>query len=523
MHFRTIFRNIFSTWIAYAVMLFVGFVLAPFIVHHLGNTGYGIWVLIVSLTGYFGMLDLGLRQSVGRFVARYVGLNDPENVNRTVSSAMLMLASGGAIVVLATIAASLSFGIFKVGPQFQSSARIALLIGGMTIALGLPLSVFNAVLFALERFDVATSVTMCGAILRATLVVLALSHGRGLIALATIWLFCSMSEYCALMIFAKRLYRPLRISWRHASMGTCKGLFGFGVYRFLWIVSNQLIFYTDSVVIGIFLGAKAITFYAIAGSLVNYGRNVVSLAADTFAPVASRLDAKSDWIGLQKLQILGTRITLLIGLPMCLGFLFLGKQFIVLWMGSQYAVSALYLTVLTIPQFTSMTQYISAQVLVGMARHKVLAYIAFAEGTANLLLSIFLVRRIGLVGVAWGTAIPHLITTSVVIPIYTLRTLRMTWSTYIREGFVRPIVSAFPAAALCYVFSVVVVRPFWALFAAEVIAAAATVGLTSYFVCLTAQQRASLQNRVRGLVSPPWGSGLNLSTFKAETRAAKSD
>src|SRR5580704_12286677 len=141
MHLRTVLRNIFSTWMGYLVTLSVGFGLAPFVVHHLGNTGYGVWTLIISLTGYFGILDLGLRSSVGRFVARYVALNDRENVNRTVTTAVAMLAGAGSLALLATAAMSLDFQVFKVGHEFSSAARTALVITGINISLVLPFSV----------------------------------------------------------------------------------------------------------------------------------------------------------------------------------------------------------------------------------------------------------------------------------------------------------------------------------------------------------------------------------------------
>jgi hypothetical protein len=33
--------------------------MSPFIVHHLGTSAYGMWVLVGSLTGYLGLLNLG--------------------------------------------------------------------------------------------------------------------------------------------------------------------------------------------------------------------------------------------------------------------------------------------------------------------------------------------------------------------------------------------------------------------------------------------------------------------------------
>ena len=501
MHLRVIIRNIFSTWVGYAATLVVGFFLAPFVVHHLGNAGYGVWTLVTALTGYFGMLDLGLRQSVGRFVARYIALNDEGNVNRTISSALGILAGAGALALSATATMNLGFGFFKVDYQLAGAARLALLLAGLNISLALPMSVFNAVLFALERFDIVTGITFVGALTRAALVVHFLNRGYGIIALALITLLESTAEYLAAAIWAKRLYPPLRPAAKSITLARCKELFGFGIYRFIWIVANQLIFYTDSVVIGVFLSASAITFYAISGSLINYGRNIVSLASDTLYPAATRLDAKNDMAGLRNLQLFGTRIALLVGVPICLGFFFLGKQFIVLWMGPAYAVSSLYLIVLTIPQFSSMAQYTSALILVGMGKHRALAFLAMAEGILNLTLSIFLVRRIGLVGVAWGTVIPHLINTAFFIPAYTLRVLNLSWSEYLVQGFARPLLAAFPATVVCFGFSTVVANPTWPLFIGEVLATYAVFGVSSYFVCLTPRQKAAVLDRVRAIVT----------------------
>jgi O-antigen/teichoic acid export membrane protein len=496
-HLFRVLRNILSTWVGYATTLVVGFLLAPFVVHHLGNTGYGAWTLVTALTGYFGMLDLGLRQSVGRFVARSMALNDHTNVNRTISNALAMLGTAGLLTLLATAVASFAFSAFHLEQHTRNDARLALLITGASICLALPMSVFNAVLFSLERFDIVTGITLMGSLLRSSLVVLVLSRGHGLVALALVTLIASATEYLVAAVCAKLLFRPLRPGLRHISLAGCRELFTFGIFRFIWIVANQLIFYSDSIVIGVFLNAAAITYFAIAGSLINYGRNIVSLAADTFCPAATQLDAQKNEAGLQNLLIFGTRVSLSVGLPLCLGFLFLGKQFIVLWMGPAYAISATYLAILTIPQFSSMAQYISAVVLVGMARHKVLAFVAIAEGVANLLLSILLVRQIGLVGVAWGTAIPHAFVTLVVIPGYVLRTLNMGWRAYVVRAVLPATAGAIPAGLVCWAFSNLITEASWFAFGMEALSVATVAGLMGYFTCLSPVQRSKVLQKLR--------------------------
>jgi hypothetical protein len=106
----------------------------------------------------------------------------------------------------------------------------------------------------------------------------------------------------------------------------------------------------------------------------------------------------------------------------------------------------------------------------------------------------------GLIGVALGTVIPHAISTAVVIPLYTVRTLKMKWSEYIIRGFVRPFVAAVPAAAVCYALSILVEKPSWYVFGFEVIGVGVTSAVMNYYVCLTPEQRTWVVEKVRGLL-----------------------
>src|ERR1017187_1914867 len=503
MHWRIILRNICSNWAGYAVTALIGFFLSPFIVHSLGTTGYGLWTLVLSLTGYFGLLDFGIRSSVGRFVARYLALNDDESGNRILSTAFAILLGGGLLALSATIVVvTFFFGSFHVDMHFELAAKVALLITGLTMSCALPLGTFSSLLVAMERFDILSGVTIIAELTRAGLIVVFLRGGHGLVSVALIALFTSIAQYVTMALFAKALHHPLKLRVSFVDRRAFKELFGFGVFRFIWIVANQLIFYSDAVVIGIFLGAGAITYYAIAGTLINYGRTFVSLVTDTFYPAATRMDAKQDLDGLRRLLIFGTRITLLISLPLCIGFFFLGEQFITLWMGKAYASSALFLMVLTIPQFIGLPQYVSALVLAGMARHRVLAYVILAEGFVNLVLSIVLVRKIGLVGVAWGTVIPDLICTAVIIPFYTLRVLKLGVREYVTGAFVRPVVAAVPIIGLGYGLSHLVATPSWALFGGEVAAMCGVFAILSYFICLDSRQRAVAVGKLGNMFHP---------------------
>ena len=66
-----IVRNVSSSWFALGIDVIVGILLSPFILHRLGDAAFGIWVLIFSITGYYGLFNLGIRSSIVRYVSKF--------------------------------------------------------------------------------------------------------------------------------------------------------------------------------------------------------------------------------------------------------------------------------------------------------------------------------------------------------------------------------------------------------------------------------------------------------------------
>src|SRR5439155_1905377 len=85
-----ILRNVFSNWTCYAISIAVNFFLSPFVVHHLGNSGYGVLTLIISLTVYLFFLDFGVRVSVTRYVFKFHTLKNHEDASHVASSVLLI-------------------------------------------------------------------------------------------------------------------------------------------------------------------------------------------------------------------------------------------------------------------------------------------------------------------------------------------------------------------------------------------------------------------------------------------------
>jgi len=248
-----------------------------------------------------------------------------------------------------------------------------------------------------------------------------------------------------------RVYHELRIFWRRPAPEILRAMWGYSFYAFLINVCVQIVYYTDNLVVGIFISAGAVTFYTIGGGLIEYLRQLVSSLTVIFAPLTSSLDAQSQQHQLRRLLIQGTRAALFVALPIEVVLFFRGQTFIGLWMGEQYAqVSGRVLQILLVAQVFAIANNTSAGIAYGLGKHRVAALWSCGIAAANLLLSVLLVRWMGLEGVAWGTVIPSLASDLLFWPRYICKILEVPVPHYVWQGWIRPGLAATPFGLVCY-------------------------------------------------------------------------
>ena len=86
---KKIIVNIFSNWTNLIILVGIAFIVSPIMVHRLGNEFYGIWTLIVSVTGYFSVLDFGVNTAIVRFISMYVAQKKIERANEVFNTSFI--------------------------------------------------------------------------------------------------------------------------------------------------------------------------------------------------------------------------------------------------------------------------------------------------------------------------------------------------------------------------------------------------------------------------------------------------
>ena len=448
---RRIAQNILSNWFALAVTTAVGFFLSPFVVHHLGNVVYGVWVLVSSLVAYMNLLDLGLQSAVVRFVSKGVAQENHEESSGTVSGALWIRLWISLAIIATGVVLSVEFHrVFSIPAELQRAASIAVLVSAFTVAMNLWCGVFRGVLVALHRYDLTSGVSILQTCARAAGFIFLLRSGYGLLALALWELGISVAANLAIVISCFRIYPRLKIAFGRPDRDTLQKLWSYSSYVFLINVAVQVAYYTDNLVVGAFLSPAAVTLYAIGGVIIGYARQIVASMTTTFAPLASTFEAEGKYDNLQRLLIQGTRAALVVSLPIEAALFFRGETFIRLWMGPQYAQpSAMVMKILLLSVVFSSANSTSGGVAYGMEKLKRVMVWAIAEAVANLTLSVILVHKIGIYGVAWGTAIPSLLIEVWLWPRFACRLVVMPVRVYLWQTWFRTTVAIVPFALAC--------------------------------------------------------------------------
>ena len=378
----------------------------PILIHNLGAHTYGAWVLIGSMIGYASLFDFGVGLAAMKMIAELSADKDKKKISELLSNAIITYAGMG-LVIFAIGMSLLPFfsDIFNVPQNLRHDTNLAYLIVVIATGLTFMSAAFSAALQGLHDFKIYNFVVMLQTILAAGGSIVTVKLGGGLIDLSIVY-----GVSCVLGLLIKAYWVIIRhkiaVAPHHISKPTFKRMLSFSSSVFVINVGSRIIFDTDAILIGHFLGTQSVAAYQVAlgpgTALRKVGDQLNSITLTT----SSKLHSEKDTAALQKLLLEATRFTLVLMVPIILVIIVVGKDFIRLWVGEAFVHSYASLVILAIGLTIVNIQSTSSQVILALNKHARLAKVIMMEATANLVLSIVLLHRYGITGVALGTAIP---------------------------------------------------------------------------------------------------------------------
>jgi O-antigen/teichoic acid export membrane protein len=245
-----------------------------------------------------------------------------------------------------------------------------------------------------------------------------------------------------------------------------------------------------------------VTYYSIAGSLLQYLARLIGHATQVLHPYASAQEARGDTAGLRRTVVLGTKACVLIALPVTVTLMLVAEPFIRFWMGATYAaVAAPLLMVMAVGRFFWLAQSSTGNVLLGVERHQLLTTTNLITGIGGIALGAALIRPMGLLGLALGITLPMVVTQAIVLPRMVVRMFDIPASEYWRDAFILPLTACAPYVIVLYGLMRLVVPESLLQLGGVVAAATPAWVLPTAFICFSDRERRAAWNGSASLVA----------------------
>jgi O-antigen/teichoic acid export membrane protein len=419
---RGVVLNTLTNYANKILTLGVWFFLTPFLVRKLGDSEYGLWILVGSVVAYGTLLDLGIAPAVTKYVAEYRARGQVDQARGLVATALWLYTGLGLLAfLLSLILAPLFPHLFAVPADQATTAVWLVVLSGLGLAVALPSVTASAVLQGLQRFDLSNLIGVVGMTLFTVATVSVLLLGGGLLGMVAVNIPLTLIMQVPAIWLIHRTAPELRFGWSGARRDLARRVFSFSSALVVVNVAGQVQTQTDEIVIGAFLPVANVTPYSIARRLSAIPQLLTNQFVKVLMPLASHLNATDERRQLQALYLISMRLTLAIEVPLVCGLLVLARAFLAVWVGPEFAGVAPLAAILAIASLFDTSMWPAAYILQGMARHRPLAIIAIGSAAVNLALSVWLVHPLGLTGVALGTLVPTTIECVALVTPYAMR------------------------------------------------------------------------------------------------------
>jgi O-antigen/teichoic acid export membrane protein len=386
--------------------ILIAIFMSPYIIHRIGPDRFGIWAIIGTVTGYFGLLGFGVETAFVKYVSEYYAKKEYDQINRVVNTGfifftvVMIIVLGLMVVFIRPIIAFLN-----VSSVPHDEVIFAFWTGAVVFCVSNALGPFTAIQNGLQRMDIFNKVTMAMSVLSAFCTVMFLEKGYGLRGLViTNALVFSCSSVVNLVI-AFRILPELRFNPMLFTANALRRLFGYGYKLQISRFANLVSFETDSLLISHFLGIGLVAYYQLGTSVIQQVRQMVLLLISALVPAVSEMSATNDVSKLEELFVRGSRYLISLSIPLTIFSIINATLIMVTWMGQGYAQSALVIQVLSVGYCTATVTGVASSIAAGIAVTDLDMKFGILMASMNLILSIALIKMLGFIGVMIGTSV----------------------------------------------------------------------------------------------------------------------
>lgn len=398
------------SYLSIAINIITGLLYTPWMVGTIGKSQYGLYTLANSVITLF-LMDFGLSSATGRYLSKYVAEGDREGANRFLGAVykLYLLIDAVILSVLLTIFFGAERIYINLTPAELEQFRVVYGISAIFSVVNFPFVTFNGILTAYEKFIPLKTADLLYRLGNVCFTVIALLMGYGLYTLvvvhAAVGLLVLLFKY---IIIRKNV--PLKPDFRKTDKEIYKDLFGFSLWVTVASLAARLVFSITPSILGMVANSAAIALFGIVSTIEGYTYVITTAINGMFMPRISRIiSGKQSENDLNPLFLMVGKFQYILNGLIVTGFAVVGRNFIELWMGRDFASAYWGILLVLIPGLFYNALQIANTTMVVTNKVKLTALVSVVTGFVNVCLSIPLSRHLGVTGACMSICAAYLV------------------------------------------------------------------------------------------------------------------
>lgn len=388
---------------------FLNFAFIPIYLTYITEKDYGYWLTIGSIMTWLAISDVGIGMALNRYLmsAQLLPSDERElNVNKLINtSGIIFFIIAIVFCLVGLIMYPFTLNWFNISDAFLTEYRATYFIAIVACALALPLSVFNGILESVQKIALNRNLVTISSVVNALVALVLIRYLKTSTALAYGLLAAVISRGIISYYYA---YKAVKFRWSYKNFDKkyAKELLSFGGYFQISRVANTIAENTDTLFIAMFLGASIVPIYSFSSKLTQVICITIAskIATSLFSGISQLIDQK-DYLKLKLLFCKLSKLLVRFAIFSAAFIFFFNKTFVSLWVGEKY-YGGDWLNYVFVYWILYETFFRGTTIIIyALKEVKGLAIASILEAIINTVLSVLLIKKYGLMGVAIATSI----------------------------------------------------------------------------------------------------------------------
>ena len=322
------------SYISMGLSTAISLVYTPMMVNNLGKGEYGVYSTVIPIISYLTLLSLGLGSAYVRYYSRAKVAQDKREMAKLNGMFILTYTFLGLVLLILGFGLSMKgqlvFGNKWTPDQLALGCKL-LRIMSVTAALSFPFSVFESHVTIYERYLFQKIVLMGKQVLNPLFTIPLLLWGFRSEAVAYMSLFFTVASGVLNMYYCFAKLR-MPINFRRYDFGLMREMVGFTVWVFIGIVVDNINWGIGQLMMNWQHGAESAAVYNLSNQLNTYYLAFATAVANVMTPRVHRMVASREKNSeLSKLFTKVGRIQFIVMMMVLLGYVAVGRAFMVSW------------------------------------------------------------------------------------------------------------------------------------------------------------------------------------------------